>query len=87
MIVAQYSGVVMNISSESGSEGSDGQGVYAATNSAVNSLTRSRAMDLGKHGFRVVGVASGILKATALRTRLCWPTRAASALTSFVWDM
>ncbi len=62
------SGVVVNVSSESGLEGSEGQSVYAATKNAVNSLTRSWAKELGKHNIRVVGVAPGILEATGLRT-------------------
>ena len=62
------SGVIINMSSESGLEGSEGQSVYAATKNAVNSLTRSWAKELGKHNIRVVGVAPGILEATGLRT-------------------
>lgn len=61
-------GVMINMSSESGLEGSEGQSIYAATKNAVNSLTRSWAKELGKHGVRVVGVAPGILEATGLRT-------------------
>lgn len=67
-MVKQGSGVIINISSESGLEGSEGQSVYAATKNAVNSLTRSWAKELGKKGVRVVGVAPGILEATNLRT-------------------
>ena len=61
-------GVIINMSSESGLEGSEGQSIYAATKNAVNSFTRSWAKELGKHGIRVVGVAPGILEATGLRT-------------------
>lgn len=61
-------GVIINMSSESGLEGSEGQSVYAATKNAVNSLTRSWAKELGKHDIRVVGIAPGILEATGLRT-------------------
>lgn len=64
----QGSGVIINMSSESGLEGSEGQSVYAATKNAVNSLTRSWAKELGKHGIRVVGIAPGIMEATGLRT-------------------
>lgn len=68
-ILAQKgSGVIINMSSESGLEGSEGQSVYAATKNAVNSLTRSWAKELGKQGVRVVGVAPGIMEATGLRT-------------------
>ena len=61
-------GVILNMSSESGLEGSEGQSIYAATKNAVNSFTRSWAKELGKKGIRVVGVAPGILEATGLRT-------------------
>ena len=61
-------GVIVNVSSECGLEGSEGQSVYAASKNAVNSLTRSWAKELGKRGIRVVGIAPGILEATGLRT-------------------
>lgn len=41
---------IVNMSSESGLEGSEGQSVYAASKNAVNSLTRSWAKELGKKG-------------------------------------
>lgn len=62
------SGVIVNVSSECGLEGSEGQSVYAATKNAVNSLTRSWAKELGRHGIRVVAVSPGVLEATGLRT-------------------
>ena len=68
VMVKQGNGVIINMSSESGLEGSEGQSVYAASKNAVNSLTRSWAKELGKKGVRVVGVAPGILEATGLRT-------------------
>jgi sorbitol-6-phosphate 2-dehydrogenase len=67
-MIKQGHGVVVNMSSECGLEGSEGQSVYAASKNAVNSLTRSWAKELGKKGIRVVGVAPGILEATGLRT-------------------
>ncbi len=60
-------GAIINLASESGSEGSEGQSVYAATKAAAYNLSRSWAKELGKHGVRVVGVAPGIMEATALR--------------------
>ena len=68
VMIKQKSGVIINMSSESGSEGSEGQSVYAASKGAVNLLTRSWAKELGKKGIRVVGVAPGIMEATGLRT-------------------
>ena len=61
-------GVIINMSSECGLEGSEGQSVYAASKNAVNALTRSWAKELGKKNIRVVGVAPGILEAPGLRT-------------------
>ena len=65
---AKGEGVIVNMSSECGLEGSEGQSVYAASKAAVNALTRSWAKELGKFGVRVVGIAPGILEATGLRT-------------------
>ncbi|MDD2414537.1 MAG: SDR family oxidoreductase [Eubacteriaceae bacterium] len=67
-MIKQGGGVLINMSSESGLEGSEGQSVYAATKNAVNSLTRSWAKELGKRNVRVVGLAPGIMEATGLRT-------------------
>ena len=67
-MMTQGHGIILNMSSECGLEGSEGQSVYAASKSAVNALTRSWAKELGKKGVRVVGVAPGIMEATGLRT-------------------
>ena len=68
MVKSGRGGVIINMASESGMEGSEGQSVYAATKAAIYNLTRSWAKELGKQNVRVVGVAPGILEATALRT-------------------
>ncbi|MGX7204557.1 SDR family oxidoreductase [Enterococcus pingfangensis] len=67
-MVGRSEGVIINMSSESGLEGSEGQSPYAATKAAVNSYTRSWAKELGKKGIRVVGIAPGIMEETGLRT-------------------
>ena len=59
-------GVIVNMASESGLEGSTGQSVYAASKAAVYSLTRSWAKELGPRGVRVVGVAPGPLEPTGM---------------------
>lgn len=64
----QRYGVIVNMSSEAGLEGSQGQSVYSATKGAINGFTRSWAKELGEHNIRVVGVAPGIMEATGLRT-------------------
>lgn len=61
-------GVIINITSEAGVEGSDGQSAYSATKGAVNSFTRSWGKELGKKNIRVVGVAPGINEPTGLTT-------------------
>jgi sorbitol-6-phosphate 2-dehydrogenase len=68
MLARKVKGVIINISSESGMEGSIGQSLYAGTKGAVNSYTRSWAKELGKFGIRVVGVAPGINEKTGLTT-------------------
>lgn len=68
MIKSARSGVIINMTSESGLEGSEGQSVYAATKAAIYSMTRSWAKELGKHNIRVVGIAPGIVEVTALRS-------------------
>lgn len=68
VLVDKKEGVIINMASEAGLEGSEGQSAYAATKAAVYSYTRSWAKELGKHNVRVVGVAPGIMEATGLRT-------------------
>ena len=68
LLVQQKSGIIINMSSESGLEGSEGQSCYAATKAAVNSFTRSWSKELGKFNIRVIGIAPGIMEETGLRT-------------------
>lgn len=67
-MLKQGKGVIINMSSESGKEGSQGQSAYSATKGACDSFTRSWAKELGKYNIRVVAVAPGIMEATGLRT-------------------
>lgn len=68
MLQQKKPGVIINMASESGMEGSEGQSVYAATKAANYNMTRSWAKELGKYNIRVVGVAPGIMEATGLRS-------------------
>ncbi|MBS7577433.1 MULTISPECIES: SDR family oxidoreductase [unclassified Enterococcus] len=68
VLVEKKAGVIINMSSECGLEGSEGQSCYAATKAAVNGFTRSWAKELGKYNVRVVGIAPGIMEETGLRT-------------------
>lgn len=66
--VKQQHGVIINVSSEAGQEGSQGQSIYSATKAALIGFTRSWAKELGSHNIRVVAIAPGILEETGLRT-------------------
>ncbi|MFT8820941.1 MAG: SDR family oxidoreductase [Liquorilactobacillus nagelii] len=68
ILVKQKRGIIVNMSSEAGLEGSEGQSVYSATKGAINGFTRSWSKELGHYNIRVVGVAPGIMEATGLRT-------------------
>ncbi|MDQ1000599.1 sorbitol-6-phosphate 2-dehydrogenase [Neobacillus niacini] len=67
-MVKQNKGVIINVASEAGQEGSAGQSCYSATKGAVISFTRAWAKELGKYNIRVVALAPGILETTGLRT-------------------
>lgn len=67
-LVKQRHGVIVNMSSESGLEGSQGAGIYSGTKGAVNGFTRAWAKELGQYNVRCIGVAPGVLEATGLRT-------------------
>ena len=68
-MIERKSGVIINMASETGLEGSEGQSCYSGNKAALYAFTRSWAKELGKHGIRVVGVAPGILEPTALRNQ------------------
>lgn len=68
VLAQNKNGVIINMGSESGLEGSEGQSCYAATKAATYSFTRSWAKELGKSNVRVVGLAPGIMEETGLRT-------------------
>ena len=48
MTAAGTQGVIINMASESGLEGSEGQSGYSATKAAIYGLTRSWAKELGR---------------------------------------
>lgn len=66
VMIRQKSGVILNVSSEAGMEGSKGQNIYSATKGAVNSFTLSWAKELGPYNIRVVAVAPGINEPTPM---------------------
>ncbi len=67
-MIRQKKGVIINIASEAGVEGSLGQSCYSATKGALIAFTRSWAKELGKYNIRVVGVAPGLNEKTGLTT-------------------
>lgn len=68
ILVNNKHGAIVNMSSESGLEGSQGASIYSGTKGAINGFTRAWAKELGQYGVRVIGVAPGVLEATGLRT-------------------
>ncbi len=56
------SGVIINMSSVSGSYNIPGQATYSATKAAVNSFTKTLCKELSPSGIRVCGVAPGFIK-------------------------
>lgn len=67
-LVKEKDGAIVNMSSESGLEGSQGAGMYSGTKGAINGFTRAWAKELGQYNVRCIGVAPGVLEATGLRT-------------------
>lgn len=67
--VKQNHGIIINVSSEAGQEGSEGQSIYSATKAALVGFTRSWAKELGRYNVNVTAIAPGILEETGLRTK------------------
>ena len=61
IMLAQNSGVILNASSIVGIYGNFGQTNYAATKSAVITMTRTWSRELGRYGIRVNSVAPGFI--------------------------
>jgi 3-oxoacyl-[acyl-carrier protein] reductase len=55
-------GRIINISSVSADKGGRGQTNYAASKGAINSFTRSLAVEVGRRGIRVNAVAPGVIE-------------------------
>lgn len=60
----QKSGVIINMSSEAGLQGSRAHSCYAGTKAAIHAYGLSWAKELGPYNIRVVGVAPAILDRT-----------------------
>ena len=55
-------GCIINISSVAASVGGRGQIAYASSKAAMESMTRVLALELGRKGIRVNGVAPGVIE-------------------------
>jgi 3-oxoacyl-[acyl-carrier protein] reductase len=67
-LVAQGSGVVINVSSVVGLYGNFGQTNYAATKAGLIGFTKTWARELGPKGVRVVAVCPGFIRTPILDT-------------------
>ncbi|MBF0567294.1 MAG: 3-oxoacyl-ACP reductase FabG [Nitrospirae bacterium] len=67
-MIAQRSGVIINISSLSGIDGLAGQVNYAAAKGGVIALTRALSKELAQFGIRVNAVAPGAIETDMLDT-------------------
>ena len=63
-MIKEKKGVIINMSSAAGINGSQGHSVYAATKAAINAFTLSWSKELAPYNIRVVGVAPDILERT-----------------------
>lgn len=61
LLETAHGAVIVNVSTSVGQRAWPGNSVYAATKSALESLTRSWAVELAPHGIRVVAVAPGAI--------------------------
>jgi NAD(P)-dependent dehydrogenase (short-subunit alcohol dehydrogenase family) len=67
VIANRRSGVIVNISSISGVRPAPGCGLYSASKAALDSLTKSMALEWTKKGIRVNGVAPGHVNTEGVR--------------------
>ena len=66
----QGAGAIVNLSCALGQAGVPGQGVYAASNHALNGLTRSAAREHAREGIRVNAVSAGVVRTPMLARTL-----------------
>lgn len=60
-MVQQHGGAILHIASVEGMTGAVGHAAYVTGKSALFGLTRSMAIDFGKHGIRVNALSPGII--------------------------
>ena len=81
VMVAQGSGVIVNMTSQMGHVGSPGRTVYCLTKHALEGLTKAAAVELAPHGIRMVSLAQ-----TFIETPMTAPMLADAAFGKFVLD-
>jgi 3-oxoacyl-[acyl-carrier protein] reductase len=86
MLEHRTEGVIVNISSAV-SRGAYAQSAYSAAKAAVESLTRTWAIELGEFGIRVVAVSPGVIDGDALRRRMAANPRHAAYMSSLKAQM
>lgn len=69
-LLAKTKGSIVNISSVHALQTSDKIACYAISKAGINGLTRSLAIELGKHGIRVNGICPGAVDTPMLRAGL-----------------
>ena len=70
IMIPQKSGQILMIGSASGERARPNRSLYCATKAAVNSLTKSMALELGPSGIRVNCLAPGLIDSNQVKARL-----------------
>lgn len=68
IMIKQKNGIIVNMTSKAGLEGSEGQSCYSANKAAVHAFTQAWAKELGKFNIRVVGVMPSINERTPMNS-------------------
>jgi 3-oxoacyl-[acyl-carrier protein] reductase len=67
-MILQKSGNIINISTVSALQPSPGQAAYSASKAAIESLTRTLAMEHGKYNIRVNSIAPGLIQTEIVKS-------------------